>query len=53
MKKYVFAALAVLVMASCGEKKFHVEGTISQAKDSVLYFENVGIEEASLNLFLP
>ncbi len=48
MKKYVFAALAVLVMASCGEKKFHVEGTISQAKDSVLYFENVGIEEVSV-----
>lgn len=48
MKKYMFAALAVLVMASCGEKKFHVEGTISQAKDSVLYFENVGIEEVSV-----
>ncbi len=45
MKKYVIIALAVLGMASCSEKKFHVEGTISEAADSVLYFENVGISE--------
>lgn len=44
MKKYVVMALAVLSMASCGEKKFHVEGQITEAKDSVLYFENIGIE---------
>jgi len=45
MKKYVIIALAVLGMASCSEKKFHVEGTITEAADSVLYFENVGISE--------
>ncbi len=45
MKKYVIIALAVLGMASCNEKKFHVEGSISEAADSVLYFENVGINE--------
>lgn len=44
MKKYVVMALAVLSMASCSEKKFHVEGHITEAKDSVLYFENIGIE---------
>ena len=38
-------ALAVLSMASCGEKEFNVEGTITNAKDSVLYFENVGISD--------
>ena len=38
-------ALAVLSMASCTNSKFHVEGTISNAKDSVLYFEQVGISE--------
>ncbi len=45
MKKYVIIALAVLGMASCNEKKFHVEGSITEAADSVLYFENVGINE--------
>ena len=44
MKKYVVMALAVLGMASCSEKKFHVEGQITEAKDSVLYFENIGME---------
>lgn len=43
MKKCIFAALVVLGMASCGEKKFHVEGNITNAKDSVLYFENIGL----------
>ncbi len=47
MKKYVIIALAVLGMASCNEKKFHVEGSITEAADSVLYFENVGINEIS------
>ena len=45
MKKYVIITLAVLGMASCSEKKFHVEGTITEAQDSVLYLENVGINE--------
>ncbi len=43
MKKYVIAALVALTMASCGEKKFHVEGNITNAKDSVLYFENIAL----------
>ena len=45
MKKYVIIALAVLSMASCSEKRFHVEGTITNAPDSVLYFEHIGIED--------
>lgn len=45
MKKYVIIALAVLSMVSCNEKKFHVEGIITNAPDSVLYFENIGINE--------
>jgi len=45
MKKYLMMAVAVLGMASCGEKQFHVEGTITNAQDSVLYFENIGISE--------
>ena len=43
MKKYVVVALAVLGMASCSEKKFHVEGSITNAKDSVLYLENISL----------
>jgi peroxiredoxin len=36
-------ALAALSLASCGNKKFHVEGAISDAKDSTLYFENMSL----------
>ena len=41
-------ALAVVALASCNEKKFHVEGSISNAKDSLLFLENVGIEEITV-----
>ena len=36
--------LAAMAVASCDNNKFRVEGEISNAKDSVLYFENVGLE---------
>jgi hypothetical protein len=45
MKKYMFAALAAMLVVSCNEKKFHVEGNVTNAKDSVLYLEQVGISE--------
>ena len=35
--------VAVLSLASCAEKKFRVSGTITQAKDSVLYLENMSL----------
>ena len=37
-------AVAALAIASCNDRKFTVEGQISNAQDSVLYFENVGLE---------
>ncbi|MBQ2209638.1 MAG: AhpC/TSA family protein [Prevotella sp.] len=43
MKKLVILAVAALAMASCSKNKFHVEGQINNAKDSVLYFENIGL----------
>ncbi len=43
MKKYVILAVVALAMTACSEKKFHVEGQITNAKDSVLYFENIGL----------
>lgn len=48
MKKYLIMALAVLALASCSEKKFHVDGAISNAKDSLLILENVGIEDITV-----
>ena len=32
-----------MAITACSERKFHVEGNISNAKDSVLYFENIGL----------
>jgi len=40
--------LAAITIASCGNDQFNVEGQITNAKDSVLYFENVGIERVSV-----
>ena len=36
--------LTAMTIASCNNNQFTVEGEITNAKDSVLYFENVGIE---------
>lgn len=32
-----------LCAVSCTQKKFHVDGIIANAKDSILYFENMGL----------
>lgn len=37
------AALATVGMTSCNERKFHVSGTIQNAADSTLYFENMSL----------
>lgn len=47
--KAITLALAVAAMAgvtSCNEKKFHIDGTITGAADSTLYFENMGLDGA-------
>lgn len=41
--KIILAGLAALTLTACNQNKFHVEGEITNAKDSVLYFENVGL----------
>ena len=46
--KVATVILAAITIASCGNDRFHVEGEITNAKDSVLYFENVGIESVSI-----
>ena len=40
--------IAAMTIASCNDNKFTVEGQISNAKDSILYFENVGIESVNV-----
>ena len=40
------AALAMVGMTSCNERKFHVDGTITGAADSTLYFENMSLDGA-------
>ena len=46
--KHIWKAAALMIaaftVASCNNNKFSVEGQITNAKDSVLYFENVGLE---------
>ena len=37
------AGAVLTLLTACGGKKFNVEGEIANAKDSVLYFENVGL----------
>lgn len=37
-------AMAVLVAVSCGKAKFHIDGTITNAKDSTLFLEHNGLD---------
>ena len=36
-------AMAITALTACNNKKFHIEGEISQAQDSMLYFENMSL----------
>lgn len=44
LSKYAALMLCVLAVASCSKNKFNVNGEIIQAKDSVLYFENMSLD---------
>ena len=35
--------VAALALTSCNNKKFHINGTIADAKDSMLYLENISL----------
>ena len=45
--KHLFSAavivLAALCITSCNNKKFHINGNITDAKDSMLYLENISL----------
>ena len=36
-------AIAAITLTACNNKKYHIEGEISQAQDSMLYFENMSL----------
>ncbi|RRD01936.1 DUF4369 domain-containing protein [Prevotella sp. OH937_COT-195] len=36
--------IVALILAACEEKKFHISGNITNAKDSVLYLENMSLD---------
>ena len=40
----LIAVAAAALLSSCMGEKFHVEGNVKNAKDSVLYFEHNGLE---------
>lgn len=37
-------AVAALTFASCNNKKFHINGTIAEAQDSMLFLEHIGLD---------
>ncbi len=37
-------AAAAMALASCNNKKFHIDGTITEAADSMLYLENLSLD---------
>lgn len=41
---FAAAVLAAMTFISCNNEKYHVEGTILNAKDSVLFFEHNGLD---------
>ena len=46
--QYFVAGAMLTMLAACGGKEFKVEGEVANAKDSVLYFENVGLDGISV-----
>jgi len=44
MRRMAFFTLAALALGACDNKKFNVSGTIGNAKDSTLYFENMSLD---------
>ena len=42
--KGVALATAIFALASCQKAAFHVEGTITEAADSLLYLENMSLD---------
>ena len=49
MKNLLITAISILLLAACAKsEKFTVEGHITNAADSVLYLESIGLEEVTV-----
>ena len=44
LPSFAAAVLAAMTFISCNNEKYHIEGTILNAKDSVLFFEHNGLD---------
>ena len=44
MMRVVFATVLALTLASCGKKRAQIVGNITEAKDSVLYLDNMSLD---------
>ena len=44
LASYILPCLTVLAMVGCQKQGFSISGTISEAKDSVLYLENMSLD---------
>ena len=44
LSTFAVAAAVVITLGSCDNRKFNVKGEIAEAKDSVLYFENMSLD---------
>lgn len=48
MKKTISSLMSLLaaafILCSCGGGKFHIQGNITKAQDSILYFENMSLD---------
>lgn len=44
LMKSAWALACVMAVVGCSQKKFHVTGEITEAKDSTLYFENMSLD---------
>lgn len=44
LRMTVLLAIAAMALGACNNKKFNVNGTVSNAEDSVLYFENMSLD---------
>ena len=44
LSTFAVAAAVVIALGSCDNRKFNVKGEIAEAKDSVLYFENMSLD---------
>lgn len=43
---FVALFLVAMLFGACSQKKFHVKGSVANAKDSILYLENMGLDGA-------